>query len=183
MVVTNFDGTLEVGVAFQLILRNLPVRRGIVVSVNPTTKEPHVWYENKSVKRERGDSHIFIGIFEGFSNEDIPKLTITHVPCRFDSWLSRVPAQVRIACGSIRARPGPKVGVPSASNIIHPDFVKSPGCSPPRSLSPSEDVKSNVKKNRIPPMISQLAQVRVALNMMDNKLDLILQKFEKLEKE
>ena len=137
MVVTNFDGTLDVGVAFQLLIHNLPVRRGIVVSVDSTTKEPHVWYENKSVKRERGDSHVFIGIFEGFSNEDIPKLTITPVPCRFDSWLSRVPAQVRIACGSIRARP----------------------------------------------MTSQLAQVRVALDMMNNKLDVILHKLEKLEKE
>ena len=137
MVVTNFDGTLDVGVAFQLLIHNLPVRRGIVVSVDSTTKEPHVWYENKSVKRERGHSHVFISIFEGFSNDDISRLTITAVPCCFDSWLSRVPAQVRIACGSIRARP----------------------------------------------VTSQLAQVRVAIDMMNNKLDVILHKLEKLEKE
>ena len=174
MVVTNYHGTLDVGVAFQLLLRDLPVRRGIVVSVDPTTKALGVWYQSKSVKRGPGESQDLFGMYDGFFKDDIPTLTISPIPGVFDSWLSRVPAQVRIACGHVRAsgraRPEPKVGARAASNnLIHPDLVSSPGCSPPRSLSPSEDVKSNVKKNRVPPITSQLAQVCVALDMMDIK--------------
>ena len=117
LVVSNYDGKLEAGVAFQLLLRDVPVRRGIIVFVDPTTKEPHVWYQNKSVKRGPGESQDLFGMYHGFFEDDIPKLVITPVPGVFNSWLSRVPAQVRIACGSIRDRPRPKVGVPAASNI------------------------------------------------------------------
>ena len=184
MVVSNYDGKLEVGVAFQLLLRDIPVRRGIVMSIDPTTKEPHVWYQDKSVKRGPGESQDLFGMYHGFFEDDIPKLVITPVPGVFNSWLSRVPAQVRIACGHVRARPGPKVGARAvANNLIHPDLVSSPGCSPPRSLSPSEDVKTDVKKTRVPPMTSQLAQIHVALDIMDSKLDVILHKLKKLKKE
>ena len=188
MVVTNFDGTLEVGVAFQLLIRNLPVRRGIVMSVDPTTKAPHIWCENKTVKRVRGDSHVFIGIYEGFSNDNIPELTITPIPGVFDSWLSRVPAQVRIACGSIRVRPGPKVRVPAASsNLTHSDlvadFVNSPGFSLPRSLSPTEDMKTNVPKNNRVQMTSKLEKVCVTLDILDNKLEAIMHELKQLKKE
>ena len=177
MVVSNFNGTLDVGVAFQLLLRNLPVRRGIIVSVDPTTKAPQVCYQNNN-KRGRGESQVIIGILHGFSNDEIPNLMITSVPGVFYTWLKRVPAQVRIACGSLSVRPGRKVGVPSASNMIHPDLASSPGCSPPRSLSPSEEAK-NI---RVSPMTSQLAQLRVVLDKRDNKLDEILNELEKLEK-
>ena len=188
LVVSNYHGTLDVGVAFQLLLRDLPVRRGIIMSVDPMTKALGVWYQSKSVKRGPGESQDLFGMYDGFLKDDIPTLTISPIPGVFDSWLSRVPAQVRIACGHVRAsgraRPEPKVGARAASNnLIHPDLVSSPGCSPPRSLSPSEDVKSNVKKNRVPPITSQLAQVCVALDMMDNKLDVILHKLKKMKKE
>ena len=97
---------------------------------------------------------------------------------------SRVPAQVRIACGNVRVRRGPQMGARAESNnLIHPDLVNSPGCSPPRSLTPSEGVKPIVKKDRVPPMTSQLAQVLVALDMLDNKLDVVLHKLKKLKKE
>ena len=186
MVVSNYNGTLDVGVAYQLLLRDLPVRRGIIVSVDPTTKTPHVWYQNKSVKRGPGESQDLFSMYHGFFEDDIPKLVITPIPGVFDTWLSRVPAQVRIACGNVRARPGPRVGARATSyNLIHllqPDLAVSPGCSPPRSLSPSEDVK-NLKKIRVPTMTSQFAQVHVALDMMDNKLDVILNKLKKLKKE
>ena len=178
LVVSNYDGKLEVGVAFQLLLRDLPVRRGIVMSIDPTTKEPHVWYQDKSVKRGPGESQDLFGMYHGFFEDDIPKLVITPVPGVFNSWLSRVPAQVRIACGSLSVRPGRKVGVPAVSNMIHPDLASSPGCSPPRSLSPSEEVKNS----RVSPMTSQLAQLRVVLDKRDNKLDEILNELEKLEK-
>ena len=169
MVVSNFKGTLDVGVAFQLLLHDLPVRRGIIMSVDPTTKAPHVWYQNNN-KRGHGETQVLIGIFHGFANEEIPNLTITPVPGVFDSWLMRVPAQVRIACGSIRGRPGPKVGARAMSKInIHPD--SSPGCSPPQPLSPQP----------VPSMMSHLAQVRVVLDKMDYKLEVILRDLEKLE--
>ena len=185
MVVSNYDGKLEAGVAFQLLLRDVPVRRGIIVFVDPTTKEPQVWYQNKSVKRGPVESQDLFSMYHGFFENDIPKLMITPIPGVFNSWLSRVPAQVRIACGHVRARPGPKMGARAESNnLIHPDLVSSPGFSPPRSLSPSEDVKPNVKKDRrVPPITSQLAQVVVALDMLDNKLDVVLHKLKKLKKE
>ena len=173
MVVSNYDGSLDVGVAFQLLLQNIPVRRGIVMSVEPTTKAPHVWFQNNN-KRGHGEAQVLIGIYHGFSNDEIPHLTITPVPGIFDSWLRRVPAQVRIACGTVRARPGPKAGARATSNNIHLDLVTSPGCSPPRSLSPIEDVKNN----RVPPMMSQLAQLRVVLDTVDKKLDMILHELE-----
>ena len=122
--------------------------------------------------------HLF-GMYHGFCEDDIPKLKMTPIPGIFDSWLSRIPTQVRIACGHVRARPGPKVGARAASKMIHPDLASSPGCSPPRSLSPSEEVKNS----RVPPMTSQLAQLRVVLDEQNNKLDVILQKLKKLKKE
>ena len=146
--------------------------------VDPTTKEPHVWYQSKSVKRGPGESQDLFSMYHGFWEGDIPKLKITSIPGIFDSWVCRVPAQVRIACGHVRARPGPKVGARAASKMIHPDLASSPGCSPPRSLSPNKDVKNN----RVPPMTSQLAQLRVVLDKRDNKLDEILSELEKLEK-
>ena len=187
MVVSNYDGSLDVGVAFQLLLRDLPVRRGIIMSVDPMTKALGVWYQSKSVKRGPGESQDLFSMYHGFFEDDIPKLVITPIPGVFDTWLSRVPAQVRIACGNVRARPGPRVDARANNlihliqrtsyNLIHPDLAVSPGCSPPRSLSPSEDVKHN----RVLPMISQLAQVRVVLDKMNNKLEVILRELEDLE--
>ena len=174
MVVSNYDGSLDVGVAFQLLLQNIPVRRGIITSVDPTTKVPHVWCQNIN-KRGHGEAQVVIDIYHGFSNDEIPLLTITPIPGVFDSWLKRVPAQVRIACGCIRVRPGPKLRARGTSNNnTPPDLVDSPGFSPPRSLSPKKDVSNN----RVPPMISQLAQLRVVINTLDNKLDMILHELE-----
>ena len=170
LVVSNYKGTLDVGVAFQLLLHVLPVRRGIIMSVDPTTKAPLVWYQNNN-KRGHGEAQVLIGIYHGFANDEIPNLTITPVPGVFESWLRRIPAQVRIACGSIRGRPGPKVGARAMSNInIHPD--SSPGCSPPQPLPPQP----------VPSMMWHLAQVRFVLDKMDKKLDVILHELEKLEK-
>ena len=78
--------------------------------------------------------------------------------------------------------------VPAASsNLTHSDlvadFVNSPGFSLPRSLSPTEDMKTNVPKNNRVQMTSKLEKVCVTLDILDNKLEAIMHELKQLKKE
>ena len=179
MVVTNFSDKLDVGVAFQLAVRDIPVRRGIVVVMVPAMM---VWFENKSAKRAPGESQDLYALHQDLPVADIAFVKLGPVPGIFDTWLKRVPSPIRIMCGNPRARPGPRKVVPATNpeGFIHPDLMiqdappaddDSPGCTPPCS------------NERSIPITAQLAQIRVAIDMLDEKMSHVLRVLKRLRRE
>jgi len=178
MVVSNFSDKLDVGVAFELTVRDIPVRRGIVVIMAPAML---VWFQNKSAKRASGESQDLYSLHQDLPVGDIPFVKLGPVP-GYDTWLKRVPSPIRIMCGNVRARPGPKVVVvaPNAEGYFHPDLMMqdappadddSPGCTPP-----CDNVRAN-------PVTSQLAQIRAAIDMLDEKMTQVLRVVKRLRRD
>ena len=93
MVVTNYSDKLDVGVAFQLAVRDIPVRRGIVVVMVPAML---VWFEHKSAKRAPGESQDLYALYQDLPVADIPFVKLGPVLGIFDTWLKRVPSPIRL---------------------------------------------------------------------------------------
>ncbi len=179
MVVSNFTDKLDVGVAFELTVRDIPVRRGIVVVMAPAMM---VWFEHKSVKRAAGESQDLYALYQDLPVGDIPFVKLGPVTVVFDTWLKRVPSPIRMLCGNLRVRPGRKVVVAAtnAEGFFHPDIMMqdappadddSPGCTPPCD---------NVRPI---PITAQLTQIRVAIDMLDEKMTQVLRVVKRLRRD
>lgn len=187
MPVTNYKDTLVPGVAFEIHLDGVPVRRGIIVCFEEG--KPMAWFQHISVYRAPGESQDLKPLNFNLEGGTFQRATISPVPEPFTSWLKKVPAQVRLACGEARGRPGPKRKVqPSdAGDMIHPQRADKeplapdvkredhPGCSPPDSPIQS-------RKGNSAPMAHQLAALRGALDDMGEKLDTITRITKKIKK-
>jgi len=185
MPVTNYKDTLVPGVAFEIHLDGVPVRRGIIVCFEEG--KPMAWFQHISVYRAPGESQDLKPLNFNLEGGTFQRATISPVPEPFTSWLKKVPAQVRLACGEARGRPGPKRKVqPSdAGDMIHPQRADKeplapddkredhPGCSPPATPRHS---------TRTAPMASQLLELRSAIDHMNDKLETVIRLAKKIKK-
>jgi len=181
MPVTNFKGLLDPGVAFEIHLDGVPVRRGIVVCLEQD--KPMVWFQHISVYRAPGESQDLKPLNFNFDTNTFERVTFAPVPEPFISWLKKVPAPVRLSCGENRKRTSTRnlrnnsdqESLIHPQAVLHPKSSAHPGCSPPDSPIQS-------RKGNSAPMAHQLAALRGALDDMGEKLDTITRITKKIKK-
>jgi len=122
---------LSVGTAFELVLDNLPVRRGVVCHISPLRL---AWFISKSASAEN-----LFEVDADFSREDKARLWVRAVP-RYQDFIGQVPGKVRARGGDEGAKKRNKKdshGDPSNEDLINPDlFVSVPQAHVPQVRTP-----------------------------------------------
>jgi len=174
MPVFNYDAaarTLSLGVAFELHLDGVPIRRGIILANGPPLM---AWLQSISARHAAGETPDLKPLNYDIDCASFSRVIITPVPEPFQAWLKSVPFPVRAACGETRKRPGPKPRFGSVDPLqkssiageLTSDFdeLEWAGCDPP--ISPARS-----PKNRPVPILSLIAGIRRTVLAVDAKVE------------
>jgi len=175
MPIINYDETariLSVGVAFEMRLDGVTIRRGVILSSSPDWGT--AWFQRLS--EPLGEDPDPKPLNYQLDGRTFSRLVFAPVPEPFVSWVKKVPSSVKAACGVTRKRPGPKpkhsLMMPSEAHELTSDvddLQDGPGCDPPTSPHHKEA-----------PMAQQVAVVSRTLLAICEKLQNVDEKLDRV---